>query len=57
MEQRDPERHEDEPTRAERRPEKKEKEKERPKPRPIWSRDAEVRRSVNAAVQDADFDR
>jgi hypothetical protein len=55
MEHRDPEPHEDEPTPAKRRREKKEK--ERPKPRPRWSRDAEVRRSVNAAVQDADFDR
>lgn len=55
MEHRDPERDEDEPTRAEQRPEKKEK--ERPKPRPRWSRDAEVRRWVNAAVQDAEFDR
>jgi hypothetical protein len=55
MEHRDPERHEDEPTPVERRREKKEK--ERPKPRPRWSRDAEVRRSVNAAVQDSDFDR
>jgi hypothetical protein len=55
MEQRDPQRNEDEPTRAARRPEKDEE--ERPKRRPRWSRDAEVRRSVNAAVQDAEFDR
>ena len=56
MDKRDPERREDEPTPAEQRREKQEK--KRPKPRPRgWSRDAEVRRSVNAAVQDADFDR
>jgi hypothetical protein len=55
MKDRDPERREDEPTQAARRGKKKEQ--ERPKPRPRWSRDAEVRRSVNAAVQDADFDR
>jgi hypothetical protein len=55
MEHRDPDRDEDKPTPAERR--REQKAKERPKKRPSWSRDAEVRRSVNAAVQDADFDR
>ena len=55
MEHCNPERHEDEPDQVEQCCEKKEK--ERSKPRPRWSRDAEVRRSVNAAVQDANFDR
>ncbi|MGH3020722.1 MAG: hypothetical protein ACRDNR_11260 [Gaiellaceae bacterium] len=55
MEHRDPDRREDEPTRPARREEKDER--ERPEPRPKWSRDVEIRRSVNAAVQDADFDR
>lgn len=55
MEHRDPERREDEPARPAGR--REQDEEERPKQRPKWSRDAEVRRSVNAAVQDADFDR
>ena len=53
MEQREPEQREDE-TRAAQRPEKDEQ--ERLKRRSKWLRDLEVRRSVNAAVQDADYD-
>lgn len=55
MEQRNPERREDEVTPRTRRREKDEQ--TRPKRRPRWLRDVEVKRSVNAAVQDADFDR
>jgi hypothetical protein len=55
MEQRNPERREDEVTPRARRREKDDQ--TRPKPRPRWLRDVEVKRSVNAAVQDADFDR
>lgn len=57
MEHREPEQRMDEPTRAARRREKDEQEQERLKRRPKWLRDLEVRRSVNAAVQDADYDR
>jgi hypothetical protein len=49
-----PERREDEPTPSARREEDEEK---RPRRRLRWLRDAEVKRSVNAAVQDADFER
>lgn len=55
MEQRNPERREDETTPGARRREKDER--TRPKRRLRWLRDVEVKRSVNAAVQDADFDR
>jgi hypothetical protein len=55
MEQRIPERREDETTPRERR--REQDEQTRPKRRPRWLRDIEVKRSVNAAVQDADFDR
>ncbi len=55
MEQRSPERRDDEMTPQARRREKDEP--TRPKRRPRWLRDLEVKRSVNAAVQDADFDR
>ena len=55
MEHREPEQRVDEPTQAAPRPEKDEQ--ERPKRRSKWLRDLEVRRSVNAAVQDAEFDR
>lgn len=55
MEHREPEQRVDEPTQAPPRPEKDEQ--ERLKRRPKWLRDLEVRRSVNAAVQDADYDR
>jgi hypothetical protein len=55
MENREPDRRVDEAPRVTRRPEKDEQ--ERPKRRPRWLRDLEVRRSVNAAVQDADYDR
>ena len=48
-----PERREDEPSRPAQRDEDEEK---RPRPRLRWLRDAEVKRSVNAAVQDADFE-
>ena len=43
----------DDPERAEKRPEPKEKRPPRPRG---WARDAELRRSVNAAVQDSDVD-
>jgi hypothetical protein len=49
-----PEQRKDEPTRSAKREEDEEK---RPKRRLRWLRDVEVKRSVNAAVQDADFDR
>lgn len=55
MEQPNPERREDEMTPRERRREKDDQ--TRPKRRLRWLRDVEVKRSVNAAVQDADFDR
>jgi hypothetical protein len=51
---RDAERPEDEPKPEERHDEEEER---RPKRRLRWLRDVEVKRSVNAAVQDADFDR
>jgi hypothetical protein len=54
VEHKDSKRRENEPARPDQRPEK---EKEKPGRRPRWSRDVEVKRSVNAAVQDADFDR
>jgi hypothetical protein len=53
--ERDPERRKDEPTPAA--PRSEQEEKERPRRRPRWLRDAEVERSVNAAVPDADYDR
>jgi hypothetical protein len=56
MEHRNPERRENAPSRAANRPEQDEHQK-RPKRRLRWLRDVEVKRSVNAAVQDADFDR
>jgi hypothetical protein len=52
---RDPERREDEPAPEKRQPEPEDE--RRPKRRLRWLRDAEVKRSVNAAVQDADYDR
>jgi hypothetical protein len=52
--ERDPERRKDEPTPAA--PRRQQEEKERPRRRPRWLRDAEVERSVNAAVPDADYD-
>jgi hypothetical protein len=55
MENRDPDRREDESTPDDRRREQQEKERSKRRPR-RWSRDVEVTRSVNAAVQDADFD-
>jgi hypothetical protein len=55
MEQQDPERREDETTPRERR--REQDEQTRPKRRLRWLRDVEVKRSVNAAVQDDDFDR
>lgn len=55
MEQRNPERREDEATT--RAPRREQDEQTRPKRRPRWLRDVEVKRSVNAAVQDDDFDR
>jgi hypothetical protein len=55
MEHPNPERRENPPSPAANRPEQGEQ--KRPKRRPKWLRDVEVKRSVNAAVQDADFDR
>jgi hypothetical protein len=55
MGQRDPERRENESTQTAKRSE--EDGSKRPKRRLRWLRDIEVKRSVNAAVQDADFDR
>jgi hypothetical protein len=55
MEQRNPERREDEATPRARR--REQDEQTRPKRRLRWLRDVEVKRSVNAAVQDDDFDR
>jgi hypothetical protein len=55
MEQQDAERREDETTPRERR--REQDEQTRPKRRLRWLRDVEVKRSVNAAVQDDDFDR
>jgi hypothetical protein len=52
---RDQERREDEPAPGKREPEPEDE--RRPKRRLRWLRDAEVKRSVNAAVQDADYDR
>jgi hypothetical protein len=54
MEHRHPER-ENEPARPAKRSE--EDEPRPPKRRLRWLRDVEIKRSVNAAVQDADFDR
>jgi hypothetical protein len=56
MEHRNPERRENAPSQAANRAEQDEQQK-RPKRRLRWLRDVEVKRSVNAAVQDADFDR
>ena len=55
MEHRHPERRDGESAPAERR--REQEEQPRPKRRLKWLRDIEVKRSVNAAVQDADFDR
>ena len=55
MEHRQRERRDDESTPAEGR--REQKAPSRPKRRLKWLRDIEVKRSVNAAVQDADYDR
>jgi hypothetical protein len=55
MEHRVPERRDGKSTPAERRPEQDAPSP--PKRRLRWLRDIEVKRSVNAAVQDADYDR